>query len=138
MPTVKGSQGDDKPMRRAEKAAIEAISSPLFDGRSIRGAKKVLVNVTGGPSLGIREAMAATDVIQDEAGDDCEVLFGAMIRDDMPGRLQVTILATGLEESSPTDRPVRLSANDVTDLNERDAHPGDGAATPAVLNEAVK
>jgi cell division protein FtsZ len=83
---------------RAEKAAIEAISSPLLDGLSIAGARNVLVNITSGPSLGIREATAATSVIQREAGDDVEVIFGTVIDDSMNDKLRVTVIATGFED----------------------------------------
>ncbi|PSQ76828.1 MAG: cell division protein FtsZ [Bacteroidetes bacterium QH_8_67_23] len=62
---------------RAEKAAVEAISSPLLDGLSIAGARNVLVNVTADPSLGIREATAATNIVQQEAGHDVEVMWTA-------------------------------------------------------------
>jgi len=62
--------------KRAERAAIEAISSPLLDGLSISGARNVLVNITAGLSLGIKEATEATSIIQREAGEDVEVIFG--------------------------------------------------------------
>jgi len=133
---------------RAQKAAIEAISSPLFDGRSIRGAKKVVVNVTGGPSLGIREAMSATEVIQAEAGDDCEVIFGAVIDETMEGRLQVTVIATGLDEEQDTPRAQRVAPETLRDRTETDrdartsgenaATGGDGVPSPAVLNDAME
>lgn len=115
-PTVKGSDRSQPVQSRAEKAAVEAISSPLFDGRSIQAAKKGLVNVTGGPSLGIREAMSATEVIQDEAGDDCEVIFGTVINEAMEGHLHVTIIATGLREPPETRRPVRVDVGETTAL----------------------
>jgi len=83
---------------RAEKAAIEAISSPLLDGLSIAGARNVLVNITSGPSLGIREATAATSVIQREAGEDVEVIFGTVIDEEMDDKLRVTVIATGFED----------------------------------------
>jgi cell division protein FtsZ len=83
---------------RAEKAAIEAISSPLLDGLSIAGARNVLVNITSGPSLGIREATAATSVIQREAGDDVEVIFGTVIDEEMNDKLRVTVIATGFDD----------------------------------------
>ena len=82
---------------RAERAAIEAITSPLLDGISIAGARNVLVNVTAGRSLGIREATAATDIIHREAGDDVEVIFGTVIDDAMGDELRVTVIATGFE-----------------------------------------
>lgn len=82
---------------RAERAAIEAISSPLLDGLSIAGATNVLVNITAGRSLGIREATAATSIIQREAGDDVEVIFGTVIDETMGDDLRVTVIATGFD-----------------------------------------
>jgi cell division protein FtsZ len=138
-PVGRSADGKLKIGSRAEKAAIEAISSPLFDGRTILGAKKVLVNVTGGPSLGIREAMAATEVIQAEAGDDCEVIFGAMVDEAMEGRFQVTVIATGLVEKDATNRPVRISSSQLENVRkERDPSSGDGAPGPAFLNDAME
>ena len=64
---------------RAERAAIDAISSPLLDGLSINGARNVLVNITAGRSLGIREATAATSIIQREAGEEVEVATAGQI-----------------------------------------------------------
>ncbi len=82
---------------RSETAAIEAISSPLLDGLSIAGARNVLVNITAGKSLGIREATAATSIIQKEAGDDVEVIFGTVIDESMGDQLRVTVIATGFD-----------------------------------------
>jgi len=101
---------------RSEKAAIQAISSPLLDGLSIAGATNILVNITSGPSLGIREATQATSVIQQEAGDDVEVIFGTVIEEDMQDKLRVTVIATGFdrkkraedEEGDGTRRTVPL------------------------------
>lgn len=82
---------------RAEKAAIQAISSPLLDGLSIAGATNVLVNITSGPSLGIREATQSTSVIQKEAGEDVEVIFGTVIDESLEDKLRVTVIATGFD-----------------------------------------
>ena len=83
---------------RAEQAAIEAISSPLLDGLSIAGARNALVNVTAGRSLGIREATAATSIIQRESGENVEVIFGTVIDEAMGDELRVTVIATGFQE----------------------------------------
>ncbi len=88
---------------RSEKAAIQAISSPLLDGLSIAGATNVLVNITSGPSLGIQEATQATSVIQQEAGDDVEVIFGTVIEEDMEDKLRVTVIATGFDHREEDD-----------------------------------
>ncbi len=84
---------------RAERAAKEALSSPLLDGLSIKGARNVLVNITAGRSLGIREATAATRIIQQEAGDEVEIIFGTVIDDKMGEDLRITVIATGFEKS---------------------------------------
>ncbi|GIV58639.1 MAG: cell division protein FtsZ [Rhodothermaceae bacterium] len=82
---------------RAEKAAMEAISSPLLEGVEIAGARNVLVNITAGRSLGIREATQATSIIQREAGDDVEVIFGTVIDEAMGDDLRITVIATGFD-----------------------------------------
>jgi cell division protein FtsZ len=82
---------------RAERAAREAISSPLLDGVSIKGARNVLVNITAGIDLGVREATRATSVIQQEAGDDAEVIFGTVIDEGLGDALRVTVIATGFD-----------------------------------------
>ena len=89
--------------RRAERAAQEAISSPLLDGISIKGARNVLVNITAGIDLGVREATQATSVIQQEAGDDAEVIFGTVIDESLGDALRVTVIATGFDQSSRQD-----------------------------------
>ncbi|MEM1041089.1 MAG: cell division protein FtsZ [Bacteroidota bacterium] len=105
------AQGD----KRAERAAMEAISSPLLDGVSIQGARNVLVNITAGESLGIREATQATSVIQREAGDDAEVIFGTVIDPEMGDELRVTVIATGFDTARPdarVRRTVRLTGDE--------------------------
>lgn len=109
------AEGED----RAERAAHEALSSPLLDGLSIEGARNVLVNITAGTSLGIREATAATSIIQSAAGDDVEVIFGTVIDDTMGDELRITVIATGFEKQRPSverRRPrVELGTKDLVD-----------------------
>ena len=104
--------------QRAEKAAIEAISSPLMDGLSISGARNVLVNLTAGKSLGIREATTATSIIQKEAGDDVEVIFGTVIDDTMGDDLRVTVIATGFGHQTKIPPATRMMTGN------NDAFPG--------------
>ena len=95
---------------RAEKAAREALASPLLDGIEISGARNVLVNITAGPSLGIREATAATAVIQSEAGDEAEVIWGTVIDAEMGDQLRVTVMATGFDELlAPAQEPAQAA-----------------------------
>jgi cell division protein FtsZ len=92
---------------RAQEAAQEAISSPLLDSVSIRGAKGVLLNITGGMDLAIDEVTQISTLIQEEAGDDAEIIFGAVHDPAMSGRVRVTVIATGFEvgEEATVIRP---------------------------------
>ena len=83
--------------QRAERAAREALESPLLDGISIHGARNVLVNITAGPSLTIREATRGMSAIQEQAGDEAEVIFGTVIDPEMGDALRVTVMATGFD-----------------------------------------
>lgn len=84
---------------RAEIAAREAISSPLLDGISIRGARNVLVNISAGSSLGMREATTATSIIQQEAGEDAEIIWGTVLDEDFGDDLRITVIATGFDSA---------------------------------------
>lgn len=82
---------------RAEIAAREAIHSPLLDNVSIRGARNVLVNITAGNDLGMHETTTATEIIQQEAGNDAEIIMGTVLDENMGDNLSVTVIATGFE-----------------------------------------
>jgi cell division protein FtsZ len=95
-PALMGS-GFGEGENRAEEAAQEAISSPLLDNVSISGAKGVLINITGGMDLGIEEVTEISTIIQEAAGDEAEIIFGAVHDEDMEGKVRVTVIATGFE-----------------------------------------
>ena len=82
---------------RAEIAAREAINSPLLDGVSIRGARNVLVNISAGSNLGMRETTTATSIIQQEAGDDAEIIMGTVLDESYDEEMRVTVIATGFD-----------------------------------------
>ena len=82
---------------RAEIAAREAINSPLLDGVSIRGAQNVLVNISSGANLGMQETATATSIIQQEAGEDAEIILGTVLDESFDDELHVTVIATGFD-----------------------------------------
>ncbi|MBD3275249.1 MAG: cell division protein FtsZ [Candidatus Marinimicrobia bacterium] len=84
---------------RAALAAQQAISSPLLDDVRITGAQGVLVNITGGEDMGLMEVDEATSVIYEEAGDDANIIFGAVIDPEMNDELNVTVIATGFNKN---------------------------------------
>jgi len=80
---------------RAAIAAEQAISSPLLEGVKIQGAQGVLVNITGGRSMSLLEVSEATQIVHDAAGDDANIIFGAVLDDSMDEEIMVTVIATG-------------------------------------------
>ena len=88
---------------RAVLAAQQAISSPLLDSASISGAQGVLVNITGGPDLTLMEVDEATSIIFEEAGDDANIIFGAVIDPRMTEEIRVTVIATGFNQRIPKE-----------------------------------
>ncbi|PNW63909.1 UNVERIFIED_CONTAM: cell division protein FtsZ, partial [Euhalothece sp. KZN 001] len=82
---------------RAEKAARAAINSPLLDGVSIRGARNVLVNISAGSNLGMRETTTATNIIHDEAGENAEIILGTVLDEEFGDQIRVTVIATGFD-----------------------------------------
>jgi cell division protein FtsZ len=97
-PALMGSgfgEGDN----RAQEAAQEAISSPLLDNVSIAGARGVLINITGGMDLAIDEVTAISSIIQEEAGDEAEIIFGAVHDPELAGKIRVTVIATGFDSA---------------------------------------
>lgn len=89
------AEGED----RAVEAAKKAIHSPLLE-TTINGAKGVLINITAGPSLGLFEANAAATVVHDAVDEDANVIFGAVIDEDMKDMIKVTVIATGFSSEN--------------------------------------
>ncbi|UCG63097.1 MAG: cell division protein FtsZ [Candidatus Zixiibacteriota bacterium] len=87
--------GYGKGEEKAVDAARGAISSPLLENISISGARGVLINVTGGEDMSLFDVNTATSLIYEEAGDDANIIFGAVIDPDMEDQMRVTVIATG-------------------------------------------
>jgi cell division protein FtsZ len=84
---------------RAMEAAQQAISSPLLDNISIAGATGVLINITGGDDVTLGEVTQVSEAIHDAAGDEAEIIFGAVPDPAMHGELRVTVIATGFDRT---------------------------------------
>jgi len=84
---------------RALEAAQQAIASPLLDEVSINGSTGVLVNITGGEDLTLGEVNQISEVIHDAAGDQAEIIFGAVTDPAMEGEVRVTVIATGFDQT---------------------------------------
>jgi cell division protein FtsZ len=108
---------------RAVEAAQQAISSPLLEEVSIRGARAILINITGGSDLTLHDVAEATAAIYETAGEDAEVIFGAVTDPNGDGALQVTVIATGFNHADAKTahraangklyEPLKLAATEV-------------------------
>ncbi len=84
---------------RAIEAAQKAISSPLLEGLNIKGAKSVLLNVTGSSNLTMKEINEGNSVIFEAAGEEANVIFGCVRKEDMNDYVSYTVIATGFDSS---------------------------------------
>ncbi|MGD1960654.1 MAG: cell division protein FtsZ [Fulvivirga sp.] len=97
---------------RARKAAEEALSSPLLDNRDIHGAQKILLSIISGEQaeLQMDELTEITEYIQDQAGDDAEVIFGHGVDPNLEDSIRVTVIATGFDRED--NREVVMGTNE--------------------------
>jgi cell division protein FtsZ len=84
---------------RARAAAEQAITSPLLDDISVEGATGVLINIVGGPDMKMREIEEAATLIQEQAHEDANIIFGASIVEGMADMIKVSVIATGFNRS---------------------------------------
>ena len=85
---------------RAIEATQQAISSPLLEEATIQGAKGVLINITGGPDLTLYEVNAASSIIRESADDDANIIFGAVIDENIRDEMKITVIATGFGQEA--------------------------------------
>jgi cell division protein FtsZ len=92
---------------KAEEAAKQAISSPLLE-TSIEGARGVLLNITGGIDLGLQEVNLAAELIQAAADPEANIIFGAVIDENLSDEIIITVIATGFSKSPEIKRQDRI------------------------------
>jgi cell division protein FtsZ len=85
---------------RAIEATQQAISSPLLEEATIQGAKGVLINITGGPDLTLYEVNTASTIIREAADEDANIIFGAVIDENMRDEMKITVIATGFGQEA--------------------------------------
>jgi len=97
---------------RAIDAANRAISSPLLEDASVKGARGVIINVTGGPDMSLLEVNEALTIIQESAHEDANIIFGAVVDPQLVSKVKITVIATGFnhvktERSTPANAPMQ-------------------------------
>ncbi|HXW07276.1 MAG TPA: cell division protein FtsZ [Vicinamibacterales bacterium] len=98
---------------RAVAAANAAISSPLLEDASVKGARGVIINVTGGSDLSLIEVSEASSIIQEAAHEDANIIFGAVVDSKMEGRVKITVIATGFDRPGAARLPAPASQTPV-------------------------
>ncbi len=96
---------------RAILACEAAVSNPLLDDISIKGAKGVLVNMTGGPDMTLFEADMAVNAIKKEVDPNANIIFGSAFNENMKGKIRISVVATGIDadEFRRESRSVEIS-----------------------------
>ncbi len=113
---------------RSIEAAQRAISSPLLEDISIEGARGLLINITGGPNMTLNEINEATTLVQKEAHEDANIIWGMVIDQAMKEELRVTVIATGFGRSEEKTlarykrvAPISISVRDTIRESIRDS-----------------
>ena len=91
---------------RAIEAAQRAISSPLLEDITIAGARGILINVTGGVDLTLYEVNEAATLIQEEAHEESNIIFGAVIDESLRDEMRITVIATGFGKAEEAALPL--------------------------------
>jgi cell division protein FtsZ len=99
---------------RACEAVEMAISSPLLEDVDIHGARGILVNVTGNSEMGLHEVTEAVGIIENMVDEDANIIFGCVNDDKMGDELRVTVVATGLNQTSMNTTTPRIAASNPT------------------------
>jgi cell division protein FtsZ len=118
---------------RALQAAEKAIANPLLDEISLKGARGVLINVTGGYDLTLFELDEAANRIREEVDPDANIIVGSTLDDKMEGKMRVSVVATGIDVSAEAAEPHRevYGAAAIHGRHQRPEAPGQSPEEPA-------
>ena len=105
---------------RAVEAAKQAIQSPLLE-TTIDGATGILLNITGGDSLGLFEVNEAAELVAQAAHPDANIIFGAVIDENLDDEISITVIATGFDQKK---------VDSVTEMRRSPNRVGDTSLTP--------
>ena len=119
---------------RAVEAAQRAISSPLLEDNTIQGAHGILLNITGSPDMSLYEVNEASSLIQEEADEDANIIFGTVIDPNMEDEVRITVIATGFDDFSRK----RCEATGNVTRFPRGLNPREDLAMPAYIRRDRK
>ncbi len=124
--------------RRATLAAEEAISNPLLDDVSLKGAKGLLLSITGGKNLTLYEVDEAASRVRQEVDPDANIIVGATFDEKLSDRVRVSIVASGLARTGEVDRPIPASPESwARGMKSAPAAAGAASAPPVIPPQAA-
>lgn len=107
---------------RAKEAALRAISSPLLENMSIKGAQSVLLNITGGTNLALSEISQAASIVYEQADPNAQIIIGSVIDPQIEDEMVVTVVATGFELQNNIEAPkqeLKVKATTKLDIDQK-------------------
>jgi len=124
--------GEAEGEKRATDAADKALNNPLIDEYSLKGAKGLLINITGGKDLTLFEVDEAVNKVRAEVDPEAELIIGAITDTAMEGKMRVSIVATALDNQGPQTKPV---VSMVHRIQNRNTGYSENPAQSLVLNQ---
>ena len=130
--------GESEGEKRATDAAEAAISNPLLEDITMKGARGVLINITGGLDMTLFEVDEAANRVRDEVDTEANIIFGSTFDEHLEGRMRVSVVATGIDaEQAAAPRPAPLSlVSDRGRAAMRDGHEAPALATATAALES--
>ena len=128
--------GEAEGEKRAEEATNAALLNPLIDEYSLRGAKGLLVNITGGSDLTLFEVDEAVNKIRAEVDPEAELIFGSIEDEKLNGKIRVSIVATSLDGQEPQTKPIISMVHRLHNRNT--GYSNNFTNTPAINQAAIK
>jgi len=126
--------GEAEGEKRAQEATNAALNNPLIDEYSLKGAKGLLVNITGGNDLTTFEVDEAVNTIRAEVDPEAELIFGSIEDERLNGKIRVSIVATALDGQEPESKPV---VSMVHRLHNRNSGYGNNLTSTMTSNQAT-
>ncbi|MET0269008.1 MAG: cell division protein FtsZ, partial [Sphingomonas sp.] len=117
---------------RAIEAAEKAIANPLLDGVSMKGAKGVIVSITGGEDMRLMEVDEAANHIRELVDEDANIIWGSAFNNDLEGKIRVSVVATGIEaDAANKAEPAKLDCDPAARTTRREPAPAPAPRTPS-------
>lgn len=126
--------GEAEGETRAQDAAAAAISNPLLEEASLKGAKGVIINVTGGMDMTLYEVDEAVNMVREQVDQDALIVFGSAFSQDLEGKLRVSVVATGIEGG---DMAIDIPRPERTPVTEQPVEEASEEAAPSEETETM-